>query len=297
MKKFLKRLLIVVIIALVLVIAELVYKINLNTEYVKEYYQGIYKEDKIKIVSIIKLYEGYIPDYNYGLYYYRNGDFILAELRFQEALKQKIPKERVCDVRINAALSALAQITENTKIQKETEILKRAKGYLEGYNCFTEKQPGGSGGGDGNLEDDINDELGQNEEESGGASGEDGNQEGENGNQQGDSGSGMSDQERQNYEGKLGDINQQNQDSSQSRNEQLEQANDQEGAQQGQGQQGNIPGQNQSSESGTQNDEINYSDDFYQNPNQNYGWGYMGGPQSIPPQAPNSSSYCQGRCW
>lgn len=129
-----KKGLIIIAVILLLVILELVGTVLINSSYVKDYDNEEYTEWKVKSLSFLNYYEGYIPYYNYGTYYYKTGDYDNALNSFLLALDYKVPEDRVCMVRINASLSILGDF--DIEASNALEVLNDALYYLEHDDCL-----------------------------------------------------------------------------------------------------------------------------------------------------------------
>ena len=72
-----------------------------NEMFISKYNKGIYEKNLVKSLFVLNFSERYIAYYNYGNLLYQIGYYEDAINEYKKALEFEIPKERVCDVRIN----------------------------------------------------------------------------------------------------------------------------------------------------------------------------------------------------
>ncbi len=127
--KIFKKIIKVIIIIYIIVFVKLSFKIVLNKIFIANYPNN---NNRISLVlmSMINIYEPYIAPYNYGNYYYQNGEYEAAYNKYQEALKYNIPRKRICSVRINIALT-LFNIAKYQSDNKALISLLEAQEHLK----------------------------------------------------------------------------------------------------------------------------------------------------------------------
>lgn len=97
------------------------------------------------IVAISLLSQTYVKHYNKGNEYFRKAAYEQAISEYEKALKQKLPKEKECLVRINMALSLVTPLDEKT-VEKDPdaaiETLEQARDILLAKECATDDDDG-----------------------------------------------------------------------------------------------------------------------------------------------------------
>ena len=178
-----KKLLILLVILLVIAI-RLGYKYSVNNSYISKYNDGEYSVETAKKLLFLNIQEKYIAHYNYGTSLYQTENYEKAKKEFSEALKS-VPKKRVCDVRVNLALTEIKLLPEKDNVDTYIKNIESIQSVLLGNDCATKNHNGKDqkaqdlydaleqlkeemqqGQGQGEGEDDPNEgEEGGNEEE------------------------------------------------------------------------------------------------------------------------------------
>lgn len=86
---------------------------GLNAYYVSEAKKGRYHSEMESLLTLFNYPDGYVIWYNLGNEYYENGDYEEAEAAYLKAIECGIPFEKECPVKVNLALSMLAQLDED----------------------------------------------------------------------------------------------------------------------------------------------------------------------------------------
>ncbi|MCR4791427.1 MAG: tetratricopeptide repeat protein [Lachnospiraceae bacterium] len=86
---------------------------GVNAYFVKEAQKGRYHSELEIWLTHFKFPNEYVIWYNIGNYYYENGDYEEAEEAYKKALECEIPYEKECPVRVNLALSMMAQLDDD----------------------------------------------------------------------------------------------------------------------------------------------------------------------------------------
>ena len=84
-----------------------------NAYYVKEAENGKFHPEIESLFSRFDFPGRYVVWYNLGNYYYENGEYKDAEEAYLKAIECGIPYEKECPVRINLALSMMAQLSDD----------------------------------------------------------------------------------------------------------------------------------------------------------------------------------------
>ncbi len=142
----------------ILILIRFVAVFGLNELMISNYHKGKYQTKWIDILYVLNLQQSYIDYYNHGNLLYQQGEFEQAIQKYETALTKNPPQKRVCDIRINLALSMLKIADEGNKLQ-----LRKAREVLYEDNCAEENGNGGQSQEAEQLEEEIK-EL---EEESG----------------------------------------------------------------------------------------------------------------------------------
>ena len=138
-----KKSLLISYILIICLFLEMVVVFILNNNVINSYNDGIYNEKLSERLIPFTIFEKYISYYNYGNILYKNKNYSEAKIQYERSLQYSVPKDRVCDIRINLSLAIINSIdTENTTIEKQLEILKEARNILYEDDCA-------------NLEDDL----------------------------------------------------------------------------------------------------------------------------------------------
>ena len=131
-KNNLKKILLVLIIICSLSLIKVTSKIIVNKRFIANYPEKD-QEHRLVLMSVLNFYQPYIVHYNYGNYYYQKEMYEDAYNKYSKALSYKIPKSRLCDVKINISLTLIKQaelIKEDNKAEA-LEMLGEAKMHLK----------------------------------------------------------------------------------------------------------------------------------------------------------------------
>jgi tetratricopeptide (TPR) repeat protein len=131
MKKEYKKYILIGIIVLSIILVKLIVKVTLNNSFIKQYEKGLYTSSGLDINSIVNIYEPYIVKYNYGNYFYKNGEYEKAYEKYVSALKHRIPDDRICKVKINTSLSLVMQLESKKTRDEQNALLDKAASYLD----------------------------------------------------------------------------------------------------------------------------------------------------------------------
>lgn len=131
-----KKILIIIIIILSLILLKFSSTYIVNEVIINSYEDKEYDTNLINYLYFLNITEPYIVYYNHGNLLYQNKSYDLAITKYNEALLHNPPKDRVCNIRINLALSYLATIDEQN-IEETLDILNSAKDVLLKDNCAT----------------------------------------------------------------------------------------------------------------------------------------------------------------
>lgn len=133
MKKFLKIILIILIITLV----KLLFSFTTNEILIANYNKEKYNDSLVNALYFINIPESYIAYYNHGNIFYKEGNYEEAINKFETSLEKNPPQKRVCDIRVNLALSITATVDTNNKSTALSK-LKKARKVLYENNCADE---------------------------------------------------------------------------------------------------------------------------------------------------------------
>ncbi len=109
-----KKVIILIYSVILIIFIKLLLNFVLNTSFIFLYNKGTYKTNILKPLKILNVFEPYIVYYNMGNSYYNNDEFLLAEKEYKKALEKNVPKKRVCDVRLNLALTMIREKENGT---------------------------------------------------------------------------------------------------------------------------------------------------------------------------------------
>lgn len=150
-------------------------KYIINEIFISKYNDGEYKTGSEKGLTEFNFPEGYVPYYNLGNAYYKQGEYDKAISYYKKALTENPPHsgERECDIRVNLALAMLQKIDwSNMETEKDVERvirqLKAARNVLTEEGCANPDDPNGHNKEAEQLKKDIDDmieQLQQNQED------------------------------------------------------------------------------------------------------------------------------------
>ena len=92
----------------------------------------------IVLILIVIASQIYKIHYNYGNTLYKRRDFSKAINEYRKALDWNLPHDKECSVRINLALSIIADIDENSSLQDIKTDLQEARKVLCEKGCANE---------------------------------------------------------------------------------------------------------------------------------------------------------------
>ena len=147
-KKNIKLYIIIILIILFYLAFKFLSLSIINRVYYNYYDNGDYKKAGAfsKPLLVMNFFEPYIANYNYGNALFYQEEYHKAQVQFEKSLDKKPPKKRVCDVRINLALTIEKQgdlIVENDR-KSAVELYNKARHILYEDNCAHENDNNGS---------------------------------------------------------------------------------------------------------------------------------------------------------
>ncbi|MBQ4583726.1 MAG: tetratricopeptide repeat protein [Bacilli bacterium] len=108
----------------------------LNTKVIHDYNRTVYNENLSNNLISFTLFEKYISYYNYGNILYKNQKYSEARIQYEKALVRNVPKNKVCDIRINLVLTIIKDIdTFNMTVEKQLATLQEARKLLYEDSC------------------------------------------------------------------------------------------------------------------------------------------------------------------
>ena len=141
MRKIKQKKLLVILVLLLIVAIKLGYKYSVNNSYINKYNDGEYSVDTAKKLLFLNIQEKYIAHYNYGTSLYQTEDYTHAKEEFTEALKT-VPKKRVCDVRVNLALTEIKLLPKKENVDTYIKEINNIQKVLLEDNCATKNHNG-----------------------------------------------------------------------------------------------------------------------------------------------------------
>ncbi len=156
MKKKL-TIIIVTTILITLILLKFLLSFIFNEIVINNYNNSNYKNDTlINLLYILNTNEKYIIYYNHGNNLYKQNDYEQAIEKYKKALTYKVPKNKVCKIRINLSLSMIKNIDiNNTQPEQILSILKEARTNLYNNNCAHEEDDNGDSKKAEQLENEI----------------------------------------------------------------------------------------------------------------------------------------------
>ncbi|MBR2523843.1 MAG: tetratricopeptide repeat protein, partial [Clostridiales bacterium] len=141
------KILIAVYVILVLVCGKILLNYFYNEHVINAYEDEDYSINDDMLLTM-NVQEPYVAHYNNGNILYRQGKYEEAIEEYQNAIDSHIPLYSECPVRINMALSMIAQLDKNYKDDehraRSLEILNDARDVLLEDDCANEKGKGHS---------------------------------------------------------------------------------------------------------------------------------------------------------
>ena len=128
MNKYVKKLLLIIIIICVIVLLKLIVKMLLNDSFIRNY-PDKEQEYRLKINTLVNIYEPYIVYYNYGNYLYQKEKYDEAYEKYIKALEYNIPNDNVCKINYNLGLTLVKKSLVDD--YEKGNLLKEAQKYLQ----------------------------------------------------------------------------------------------------------------------------------------------------------------------
>ena len=148
-------------------------KYIINETFINRYNDEDYKIKREKALTKINFPEGYVPYYNIGNAYYKQGDYDQAISYYKKALTENPSHsgERECDIRVNLALAMIGKIDwDNMETDKDVQRvirqLKAARNVLTEEGCANPDDPNGHNEEAEQLKKDIDDMIDQLQQQS-----------------------------------------------------------------------------------------------------------------------------------
>ena len=158
-----RKIFIIIFIILCIITINLLYRIITNYILVQAYHQGKYSKAQAKRFITYNIPKGYIEYYNYGNILYQNGEYEEAINEYKKALKQAIPKEKECSIRINTALAICKTVqvdeTSQESIKTAIDTYESAITILTEKGCANKENNGGHSPKAETLKKDIQKEI------------------------------------------------------------------------------------------------------------------------------------------
>ena len=129
MNKYLKKIIILMIVICLVVFLKSSFKIIINYFFVNNYPDKL-NALPLQLNTFVNISEPYIVHYNYGNYYYQKKMYDEAYFEYEKALNYHIPDKNVCQVKYNASLS-LVNLASNSLDSEKKELLVKADNYLK----------------------------------------------------------------------------------------------------------------------------------------------------------------------
>jgi tetratricopeptide (TPR) repeat protein len=136
-----------------------------NESFIGRYNKGVYEVETEGSMLRPNIPDGYVPLYNLGNVYYKNGDYEQAAAFYYTALEKDPPEiDEECRIRINLALALLHQVDfedldTRQKVNRAITHLKAARGVLTEHGCANEKDSKGHSKDAEKLKKDIDEML------------------------------------------------------------------------------------------------------------------------------------------
>lgn len=113
-------------IIIIIILTTLVSRNILNKIIVSSYENNIYNSNFSKILYVLNFNQPYIAYYNNGNILQKENKYDQAITSYKKALRKRVPKNKICDIRINLSLAIIKNIStkDKDKILKELRIAK-----------------------------------------------------------------------------------------------------------------------------------------------------------------------------
>ena len=162
MKKIPLRYIFMTVMAVCLCIVAIILstKLMVNHNFVKQYNNGRYMEDREKSLLVLNVPESYLPFYNLGNVAYKRGDYNSAIGYYSQALNLYPVGSKDCKIRINLALSYCYSIdyynlNSQEKIDTAIFTLYKARDILLANGCAKDGEEVGHNADAQQLKEDI----------------------------------------------------------------------------------------------------------------------------------------------
>lgn len=152
-KRTVKKIVAALLIIAAFALAKFAASLCLNEVFISNMNDGNYSDNLVKVLYILNLEEPYIAHYNDGIRYYKSEDYKNSESKFETALKNNPPEERICLIRINLSLSIVKQAKKGEISSYLT--LERAKKVLYEDGCANQDDDNGKSEDAEKLEEEI----------------------------------------------------------------------------------------------------------------------------------------------
>lgn len=136
-----------------------------NESFISKYNKGVYDIETEGTMLRPNIPDGYVPLYNLGNAYYKDGDYEQAAAFYYTALEYDPPEiDEECKIRINLALALLHQIDFNDldtqqKVDRAITHLNGARGVLTEHGCANPEDDKGHSEDAEKLKKDIDEML------------------------------------------------------------------------------------------------------------------------------------------
>lgn len=138
-----KKVFLFIYVILIVAFLKLVITFTVNEVFISRYNKKNYEENLVKSLLLFNFSESYIAHYNYGNVLYKLGDYEEAIVKYEKALSNRVPDNRVCDVRVNLALAMVSDIDDSLTMEEKRPLLKKARKVLYVDECAHEEDDAG----------------------------------------------------------------------------------------------------------------------------------------------------------
>ena len=126
--------LLIIMVVLLIIILFLGNKTLKNNKYIEKYNRQMYDTNLVKKLLFLNVQEPYIAHFNLGTSYYNEKNYNEAKREFTEALKT-VTEDRICDVRVNLALTEIYLTTEKMLQDDYLTVINNIQSILIENNC------------------------------------------------------------------------------------------------------------------------------------------------------------------